>query len=202
MAKMLGYMRVSTDDQTCSLQEDALWEAGCDEIYQDIISGNTTSRKGLDECLAELEENDTLVVWKSDRLGRKASHLFKLVSELAERRISFISITERFDTADTIGWAMFQMLGVFAELERNTLIERIHAGIDAAKERGVKFGRPPLDPTISTKIQRLLTTTDLSYREIARRCGCDKSSVGRVNKKMLAKRSAKEMRHAEQAAGA
>ena len=136
-ARTFGYARVSTDDQNLALQLDALRKAGCDQVFEDCISGKTTSRPALDRLLPQLRRGDTLAVWKLDRLGRGVLHLVALMEELRTRGIEFRSMTEGMDTRTVMGRAMFQLVAVFAELER----EQNHERIAAAKAAGVHRGR-------------------------------------------------------------
>ncbi len=118
LPRTFGYARVSTDDQNLALQLNALRKTGCDEVFEDRISGKTTSRPALDRLLPQLRWGDTLAVWKLDRLGRGVLHLVALMEELRTRGVEFRSITEGMDTRTVMGRAMFQLVAVFAELER------------------------------------------------------------------------------------
>jgi DNA invertase Pin-like site-specific DNA recombinase len=139
-----GYARVSTDDQTTALQIEALKKAGCKTIFKDDgISGATTKRPALLRCLKKLEHGDVLIVWKLDRLGRSLRDLITMLDDLKQRGVKFRSLTEAIDTETPTGRAMWQMIGVLAELERSLISERTRAGVSAAKRRGVKFGRKP-----------------------------------------------------------
>jgi DNA invertase Pin-like site-specific DNA recombinase len=139
-----GYARVSTDDQNPALQLTALKRAGCKKIFKDEgISGATIKRPSLLRCLKTLKRGDTLTVWKLDRLGRSLRDLIAMLDDLRERGVKFHSLTEHIDTATPTGRAMWQMIGVLAELERSLITERTHAGVKAARARGVKFGRKP-----------------------------------------------------------
>ena len=138
----IGYARVSTDDQTPFLQLAALKKAGCSKVFRDDgISGATTKRPALLRCLKSINAGDTLIVWKLDRLGRSVRDLIAMLDDLKERKIEFYSLTEAIDTKTRTGWAMWQMIGVLAELERSLISERTHAGVTAAQRRSVKFGR-------------------------------------------------------------
>jgi DNA invertase Pin-like site-specific DNA recombinase len=140
----IGYARVSTDDQNPALQLAALEKAGCEKIYKDEgISGATTNRPALLRCLKALDTGDTLIVWKLDRLGRSLRDLIAMLDDLKQRGVKFHSLTETIDTTTPTGRAMWQMIGVLAELERSLISERTRAGVKAAKSRGVKFGRKP-----------------------------------------------------------
>jgi DNA invertase Pin-like site-specific DNA recombinase len=137
-----GYARVSTDDQTPALQLAALKNAGCKAIFKDAgLSGATTKRPALLCCLKKLDHGDTLIVWKLDRLGRSLRDLIAMLDGLKQRGVKFRSLTEAIDTDTPTGRAMWQMIGVLAELERNLIAERTRAGVKDAKRRGVKFGR-------------------------------------------------------------
>src|SRR6202795_2520032 len=139
-----GYARVSTDDQNPALQLSALKRAGCKTVLKDEgLSGATTKRPALVRCLKRLEPGDTLIVWKLDRLGRSLRDLIAMLDELRDRGVVFQSLTESIDTATPTGRAMWQMIGVLAELERSLITERSRAGVKAAQRRGVKFGRKP-----------------------------------------------------------
>ena len=139
-----GYARVSTDEQNTALQLSALKKAGCKTIFKDEgISGATTKRPALTRCLNKLRSGDTLIVWKLDRLGRSLRDLITMLDELRAQGVKFRSLTEHIDTETAAGRAMWQMIGVLAELERSLIAERTRAGVKAAKARGVKFGRKP-----------------------------------------------------------
>ena len=137
-----GYARVSTDDQNPALQLGALKNAGCKTIFKDAgQSGATTKRPALLRCLKKLDHGDTLIVWKLDRLGRSLRDLIAMLDDLKQRGVKFRSLTEAIDTDTPTGRAMWQMIGVLAELERSLITERTRAGVKAAKRRGIKFGR-------------------------------------------------------------
>ena len=139
-----GYARTSTDDQTTALQLAALKAAKCSHTFEDKgISGATTKRPALARYLKQFRAGDTLIVWKLDRLGRSLRGLIAMLDDLRERGIAFQSLTEAIDTTTPTGRAMWQMIGVLAELERSLITERTRAGVAAAKKRGVKFGRKP-----------------------------------------------------------
>jgi DNA invertase Pin-like site-specific DNA recombinase len=141
-AMKYGYARVSTDDQNPALHLAALKRAGCEKVFRDDgLSGATRNRPVLLRCLKKLQRGDTLVVWKLDRLGRSLRDLITMLDDLKKQGVKFRSLTEHIDTAT--GRAMWQMIGVLAELERSLITERTRAGITAARKRGVKFGRKP-----------------------------------------------------------
>jgi len=141
---LIGYVRVSTDDQNLNLQKDALLKFGIDarNIFEDKTSGSKDKRVGLDKAIEFLQEGDTLVVWKLDRLGRSLAHLINVITSLKEKSISFISITEGMDTTTASGELFFHIFGALAQFERSLIQERVKAGLEAAKKRGVTGGRP------------------------------------------------------------
>ncbi len=130
-------------NRTRPLQFDALSAAGCDQIFTDHASGALTSRPSLDQVLTSLQEGDTLVTWKLDRLGRSLSHLIGIVATLENRGVSFRSLSEAIDTRTASGRLLFHVMGALAEFERALISERTRAGMAAAKLRGATLGRPP-----------------------------------------------------------
>jgi len=140
---LIGYARVSTEEQSVALQIDALEFAGCGRIYcDDGYSGALKSRPALDEAIAHLKAGDTLVTWRLDRLGRSLSHLISLVGDLNKKGIAFKSLSDAIDTSTPGGRLQFHMLGALAEFERSLISERTKAGMAAARVRGVRLGRP------------------------------------------------------------
>jgi len=138
---LIGYARVSTTDQNLSLQKDALIKASCERIYEDEISGTKDNRLGLNQALEILREGDTLIVWKLDRLGRSVKRLIELVSELNSKNIHFKSLTDSIDTSTPSGRFFFHVMASLAEMERELIVERTKAGLDAAKKLGRVGGR-------------------------------------------------------------
>src|SRR3954468_3556680 len=138
---LIGYARISTQDQNLDLQRDALQKAGCEQIFTDRVSGTKASRPGLSEALSHLRAGDTLVVWRLDRLGRSLRHLIDTVTGLQERRIGFKSLQESIDTTSG-GRLVFNIFGSLAEFEREIIKERTKAGLQAARSRGKLGGRP------------------------------------------------------------
>jgi DNA invertase Pin-like site-specific DNA recombinase len=107
---LIGYARVSTQDQTLNLQKDALVKAGCAKIFTDTPSGAKTERKGLEDAVTYVREGDTLVVWRLDRLGRSLKHLIETISLLDARKIGFRSLTESIETTSG-GKLIFHIFG-------------------------------------------------------------------------------------------
>jgi DNA invertase Pin-like site-specific DNA recombinase len=139
---LIGYARVSTHEQTLTLQQDALQKAECSKIFTDTASGAQIERKGLEEALTYVRKGDTLVVWRLDRLGRSLPHLIATMTDLEERDIGFKSLTENIDTTTSGGKLIFHIFGALAEFERNLIRERTQAGLTAARARGRIGGRP------------------------------------------------------------
>lgn len=153
----IGSARVSTDDQNPDLQLTALKQAGCTRLFTDKATGEHVKRPELTKCLKALAKDDTLVVWKLDRLGRSLRDLIGLLDDLKARDVAFHSLTEAIDTTTPTGRAMWQMVGILAELERSLIQERTKAGRAAAVARGVKMGRKPkLSPQQVTHAKKLI----------------------------------------------
>jgi DNA invertase Pin-like site-specific DNA recombinase len=139
---LIGYARVSTQEQNLDLQKDALEGVGCERIYSDQVSGSTERQQELETALETLRKGDTLIVWRLDRLGRSLKHLIERIGELEERGVGFKSLQENIDTTSSSGRLVFHVFGALAEFERNLIRERTRAGLDAARARGRKGGRP------------------------------------------------------------
>ena len=139
---LIGYCRVSTQDQSLDLQQDALQKAGCERIFSDVASGAKAAREGLREALDFLREGDTLVVWRLDRLGRSLAHLLEVVNTLHARHIGFRSLQESLDTATSSGKLVFHIFSSLCEFERDLVRERTQAGLAAARAQGRHGGRP------------------------------------------------------------
>ncbi|HFH0031443.1 TPA: recombinase family protein [Salmonella enterica subsp. salamae serovar 42:g,t:-] len=153
----IGYVRVSTNDQNTDLQRNALNCAGCELIFEDKISGTKSERPGLKKLLRTLSEGDTLVVWKLDRLGRSMRHLVVLIEELRERGVNFRSLTDSIDTSTPMGHFFFHVMGALAEMERELIVERTRAGLEAARAQGRIGGRrPKLTPEQWAQAGRLI----------------------------------------------
>ncbi len=142
---LIGYARVSTHDQNLDLQQDALYQAGCEKIFVDELSGASAARPGLQQAMDALREDDVLVVWRLDRLGRSLRNLIELIGQLEEMNVGLRSIQESMDTSTSGGKLIFQVFGALAEFERNIIRDRTNAGLAAARARGRTGGRPRLD---------------------------------------------------------
>ena len=176
---LVGYIRVSTDDQNLNLQKDALIKYGIDQrnIFSDKTSGSKDKRVGLDKAIEFLKDGDTLVVWKLDRLGRSLAHLISIITSLKNRNISFISITEGMDTTTASGELFFHIFGALAQFERSLIQERVKAGLESAKQRGISGGRPrAIDDEKISAIKKALDD-GMSKAAICRTFGVKRSTL-------------------------
>ncbi len=178
---LIGYARVSTDDQDLALQLDALHAAGCTRIYRDTMSGTKADRPGLTQALEHVRDGDTLVVWRLDRLGRSLSQLITTMNDLDGQTVSFRSLTEQIDTTTSGGKLIFHIFGALAEFERNLIKERTMAGLVAARARGRTGGRPKKLET-DRKVQmarRLHADNTVSITEICQTMGISRATLYR-----------------------
>ena len=141
--RIIGYARVSTDDQHLDLQLNALTLAGCDPIFEDRgVSATAKRRPGFERALSGLQAGDVFVVWKMDRAFRSLKNALDILEEFENRAVAFRCLTENIDTSTAMGKCMYQIRHAFYELERNLIRERTKAGMEAARKRGVQIGRP------------------------------------------------------------
>ena len=176
----IGYARVSTVDQNMALQLDALREAGVDRVFRDQgVSGSTAARPGLDNCLDHLREGDALTVWKLDRLGRNTQDVLAVVDGLTSRGVGFRSITEGLHTDGPMGKAMLTIMAAFAQLERDTMIERTRAGLAAAAAKGRKGGRPRKVDDADAAKARNMRDKGITATDIAKMLGVSRATVYR-----------------------
>jgi DNA invertase Pin-like site-specific DNA recombinase len=165
---IVGYARVSTLEQNERLQTDALDRAGCERLFTDHASGAKAHRPELDHMLDTLRKGDTLVVWKLDRLGRSVQNLVDLMNLLQSRGVGFRSLTENMDTTTPGGVLVFNVFAAMAQFERDLIRERTNAGLQAARARGHKGGRPSkLDGKQRVRIRELYRSRALTVQEIA-----------------------------------
>lgn len=141
MTILIGYVRVSTREQSLDAQREALERASCDRIYSDRIGGTKADRPGLAEALDYARSGDTLVVWKLDRLGRSMKHMIDLATNLNERGINLRSLTDGIDTGGAAGRFFFHVMAALATMERDLMLERTHAGLESARRQGRVGGR-------------------------------------------------------------
>lgn len=142
---LIGYMRVSTGDQSIDLQKDQLTQAGCDRIFQDVASGAKSDRQGLRDAIEFCRPGDVLVCWKLDRVGRSLKDLIEIVNTMKDRGVGFRCLTQQLDTTTPSGMLIFHVFGAMAEFERGLIRERTAAGLISARARGRLGGRPKID---------------------------------------------------------
>ena len=168
---LIGYARVSTQDQNLELQRDALNKAGCKKIFEDKISGARADRPGLVMALEILREDDTLVVWKLDRLGRSVKQLVGLVSDLQKQGVQFKSLTDSIDTSTPSGRFFFHVMASLAEMERELTIERTRAGLETARKYGRKGGRRPKMTESKIESAKKLLASGIPPKDVAKNLG-------------------------------
>jgi DNA invertase Pin-like site-specific DNA recombinase len=177
---LLGYARVSTDQQDHALQLDALRAAGCDKVFVETGSGTRTDRPELARVLEQVRQEDVLVVWRLDRLARSLRHLIDIADDLNRRGVALKSITESIDTTTPTGRFMFNILGALSSMEREIIVERTRAGLIAAAARGRIGGRPPAMDAIKVRAARaMLASGTMTASEVARQIGCSPSTLYR-----------------------
>lgn len=176
---LIGYARVSGDDQNLDLQLDALKVAGCEKICTDRMTGATKERPGLAEAFKFLRAGDTLVVWKLDRLGHSVKGLVELASNLQGQGVQFRSLTDDIDTGSAAGRFFFHVMAALAEMERDLIRERTNAGLQAARARGRLGGRKQkMDASKVSSAKRLLDS-GMSSVEVAKNLGVSRATLYR-----------------------
>lgn len=175
---IIGYARVSTQDQDPALQLDALTAAGCEQVFHERATGATRERPELIACLRTLRQNDTLVVWKLDRLARSLKDLVAIIDDLQARGVGFRSLTEAIDTTSTGGRLVFHIFGALAEFEHSLIRERTIAGLTAARARGRRGGRKPaLSKADIRKAAAMLTDPSITKTEVAKHFGISRVTL-------------------------
>lgn len=175
---IIGYARVSTNDQNPELQVDALEKAGAEQVFQEKFTGTSRERPELSQCLRMLRSGDVLVVWKLDRLARSLKDLVEIVQDLQDRGIGFKSMTESIDTTSSGGRLVFHIFGALAEFERDLIRERTMAGLEAARARGRKGGRKPsLSKTDTQKAAAMLLDPKITKTEVAKHFGVSRTTL-------------------------
>lgn len=186
--RKIGYMRVSTEKQDHGLQRDALLLAGVaeEDIFQDTISGSKISREGRNACLKFLIPGDTLYVWRLDRFSRNLRDILEKLEVFDKQGIGFISVTQNLDTTTPTGRAMIQMIGIFAEFERETIRERVTAGI-RSKRGDRRWGRRPAVEYDEAEIIALLKKKT-PQRTISKMTGASKTTIHRISHNLKKKK--------------
>ncbi|MER2107660.1 MAG: recombinase family protein [Solibacillus sp.] len=186
MGRVIGYARVSTDEQNLDLQQLAIEKYAKEHdmelvLYVEKVSTRKTERTELQNALKAATKGDRFVVYKLDRLARSTKELYHLTDEMAKRDIDFVSINDHFDTTSPTGRAMFGMLAVFAEFERDIIQQRTKAGLEAARKRGRLGGRPSIDNDTKRRIVKLFESGE-SATDIAKEYGIGRSTVYKILK--------------------
>ncbi len=178
---LLGYARVSKDDQDTATQVAALKTAGCEKIYREKASGGRWDRPELHRLLDQLRKGDVLVVWKLDRLSRSLRDVLILMERLGEVKAGFKSLTEAIDTTTPAGRMMMQMVGAFAEFERAMLKERTKAGLETARREGRIGGRrAKLSLQQQAEIRKMVSNGDKTAADAARLFEIHPATVSRL----------------------
>jgi len=176
----VGYARISTGEQNLDMQMDALKAAGCEEIYHDEMSGAKAQRPGLQKGLEFVRSGDTLIVWRLDRLGRSIKDLIEKVESLKQRDIGFKSLHENIDTTTPSGKLQFHVFSALAEFERDLIRERTHAGLRAARARGIKGGRKrEMTPDKVEMAARLMQDKSIPIKDICKTLRVSKPTLYR-----------------------
>ena len=178
---VIGYCRTSKTSQELALQKDALEKYGVDMIYTEQMSG-VKLRPVLEEVLKELNKGDTLVVWKLDRLGRTTKELINMIDDFDKRGINFVSITEQFDTTTPTGKFVVTMFIAMAQLERDVIVMRTKAGLEAARKRGRIGGRPKTSSSKAEYALLLHEQGNRSVKYICEKTGLSRSTYYRIIK--------------------
>lgn len=187
LGRRLGYARCSTADQNLDLQLDALNGAQCDRIFRDHgYSGTKHHRPGLDDLLETARAGDMVVVFRLDRLGRSVQHLSTLLTCFDEQSIHFSSISEGINTATPGGRLVYHIFSAVAQFEREIIVERTLAGMDAARGRGRRIGRPPcLSHADCLTARHLLSSGMMTKPQLASMFGVSRITIERAIKRPL-----------------
>ncbi|MBU0995175.1 MAG: recombinase family protein [Proteobacteria bacterium] len=168
---LVGYARVSKYDQNLELQINALTKVGCEKIFSDKTSGSRMERQGLNDAFSHLREQDVFVVWKLDRLGRNVRGIIDFICEIEKRGVHFKSLTDNIDTTTAAGRFFFHVMTSLAQMERELIIERTRAGLEAARKRGRIGGRKRLMTPSKVESAKKLLKSGLPPREVAKNLG-------------------------------
>jgi DNA invertase Pin-like site-specific DNA recombinase len=183
-----GYARASKNDQSLDVQIQKLTAAGCNEIFQEKISGAKDNRVQLNLLMGKLRKGDTICVVRLDRLGRRMIKLIDLINGFKVKGIEFISLENNIDTTTPMGMLLFSMCAAFSEMERELIKERVKAGLDAAHSKGRKGGRPKALTTDKLKtLKSLMQSEEFSVTKICIMVGISRSVYYRAIAAGLAK---------------
>src|SRR5215208_172222 len=177
----VGYARVSTKDQDLFMQTMALEEAGCEKIYEEVVSGAKAERPKLNNLIKQLRPGDVLIIWKLDRLGRSLKNLIDIVQQLIQNDIGLRSLNDPIDTTTSQGRLIFNIFASLAEFERDVIRERTQAGLNAARARGRFGGRPKgiskKGEATACAVETLYKEKKLSVMEICKKLSISKSTL-------------------------
>lgn len=176
---IVGYARVSTKDQNLQLQYDALQQYGCFEIFEEKITGSKKNRPALNEMLKMLRPGDKVVVYKLDRISRSTKHLIELADFFEKNQVEFISIKEQIDTSTSMGKFFFKVMASLSELERDIIRERTKAGLESARARGRKGGRPKKNKKNVETALKMYFSKEYSISEIVNSTGVSQATLYR-----------------------
>ena len=170
-----GYARVSKNDQSLDIQIQKLKDYGCEEIFQEKVSGSKDNRSQLTQLLNKVRKGDTICVVRLDRLGRRMTKLIELINGFKEQGIEFIALENNIDTTNPMGMLLFTMCAAFAEMERTLITERVKAGLYAAHKKGRKGGRPKSLTADKLKtLKKLVKSSNFSVTKI-----CEMAKISR-----------------------
>jgi DNA invertase Pin-like site-specific DNA recombinase len=183
---LIGYARVSTNEQDTTAQTSALKTAGCERIFREKATGGRWNRPELHRLLDHLRKGDVLVVWKLDRLSRSLRDVLTIMERIQEEKAGFRSLTEAIDTTTPAGRMMMQMIGSFAEFERAMLRERTRAGLEAARKEGRIGGRrPKLLPQQQAEVVKMVTKGKKTAADAARLFNVHPATISRLLARMV-----------------
>lgn len=189
MHRIIGYCRVSTEDQNLDMQERAIEKYAEEKelrlvMYVEKVSSRKSERVELLNAMKAATQGDLFVVYKLDRLARSTKELYELTEQLKEKQVDFVSISDAFDTSTPTGKAMFGMLAVFAEFERDIIQQRTKAGLDAARKRGRIGGRPAIDEKVKKHVRTLFESGE-SASDIAKEYKIGRATVYKIIKESV-----------------
>ena len=174
----IGYARISTGDQKAHMQIDALQHAGCERIFEEVAPGSKKDRPELVRALDYLRDGDILVVWRLDRLARSLKQLIETVELLEGSGVGLLSLTENLDTGTPGGKLVFHVFGALAEFERALIRERTFVGLESARRRGRKGGRPlKFTAEKQRQARKLLKSPDMDVKDVARVVGVSVATI-------------------------
>lgn len=176
---IIGYARVSTQEQNLQMQIDALSEAGCFEIFEEKISGTKKERPELNAMLKTLRPGDRVVVYKLDRISRSTKHLIELSELFEEKEVEFVSLQDNIDTSTPMGRFFFRVMASIAELERDIVSERTKSGLAAARARGRNGGRPKVNQKKLELAMKMYQSKDYSIKQIVEATGISQATLYR-----------------------